>query len=121
MLFYHITNLLLIGLAVVTAIRLHRGQSVGTVLIPMIVIALIPHCVCHAPINVLWHRMLGGVAPTCEMMPLAAALFSISALRGIRPRRSAGLVAVLFIVMVFIIVGGLLFGFPWTGCVDYPG
>jgi hypothetical protein len=23
-------------------------------------------------------------------------------------------------VMAFIIVGGLLFGFPWQGCVDHP-
>lgn len=117
----HLTNLALIVLAVVTAIRLHRGQSAGLFLIPIVVVSLIPHCVCHAPINVLWHRVLGGLAPTCEMVPLAAALFSVSALRGVRTRYSTALVAVLFIVMVFIIVGGLLFGFPWQGCVDHPG
>lgn len=114
----HITNLLLIVLAIVTALRLHRGQSIGAILIPMIVIALVPHCVCHAPINVLWHSMLGGIAPTCEMMPLAVVLFSVSALRGVRTRGSTTLIAVLFGVMLFIIVGGLLFGFPWQGCVD---
>jgi len=117
----HTTNLVLIVLAIVVAVRLHRGQSIGPLLIPMVVIALIPHCVCHAPINVLWHRMLGGIAPTCEMVPLAATLFSVSALQGVRIRYSALLVAVLFVVMVFIIVGGLLFGFPWQGCVDHPG
>jgi hypothetical protein len=64
--------------------------------------------------------MLGGVAPTCEMMPLAASFFAVIGVRGIRPRLSTTLVAVIFGVMVFIIVGGLLFGFPWQGCVDHP-
>lgn len=117
----HVTNLLLIGLAVITAVRLHRGQSVVPFLIPMVVVSFIPHCVCHAPINTLWHRVLGNYAPTCEMMPMAATLFSITALRGVRPRFSSGLVIVLFAVMAFIIVGGILFGFPWQGCVDHPG
>ncbi len=117
----HITNLVLIALAVVTAVRLRRGRSVGVLLAPMIVVALIPHCVCHAPINVLWHRVLGGFAPTCEMVPLAATLCAVAALRGVRPRAGSVLVGVLFVVMIFIIVGGLLFGFPWQGCVDHPG
>ncbi len=56
------------------AIRLHKGQQVGIFLVPLVVVALVPHCVCHAPINTLWHRMLGGVAPTCEMVPLAASV-----------------------------------------------
>jgi hypothetical protein len=116
----HITNLLLIMLAAVTAIRVHKDQRIDLILIPMIVIALIPHCVCHAPINVLWHSILGGYAPTCEMIPLAALLFSVSALRGLRPHISAAIIVVLFAVMLFIIAGGLFFGFPWQGCVDHP-
>ena len=116
----HITNLALIGLGTVTAVRLHRGKSVAPFLIPMIVVGLIPHCVCHAPINLAWHGMLGGVAPTCEMIPLGATLFAVAGLRGVRPRSGIVLVAALFGVMAFIIVGGLLFGFPWQGCVDHP-
>jgi hypothetical protein len=116
----HITNLLLIVMAIVVALRLSRGQSIGMLLIPMVIIALIPHCVCHAPINTLWHSFMGGYAPTCEMMPLAATLFAVMALRGFRPGLSGLLVIILFAVMVFIIVGSLLFGFPWTGCVDHP-
>jgi hypothetical protein len=54
------------------------------------------------------------------MLPLGATLFSVTALRGVRPRSSAALVGVMFGVMAFIIVGGLLFGFPWQGCVDHP-
>jgi hypothetical protein len=116
----HVINLSLIGLAAVTAIRLHRGRSVGAFLIPLVVVGLVPHCVCHAPINLIWHGMLGGVAPTCEMVPLAAALFAVSALRGVRPRSSTALVGAMFGVMVFIIVGGALFGFPWKGCAGQP-
>ena len=116
----HITNLALIGLGTVTAVRLHRGKFVAPFLIPMIVVGLIPHCVCPAPINLSWHGMLGGVAPTCEMIPLGATLFAVAGLRGVRPRSSTFLVAALFGVMAFIIVGGLLFGFPWQGCVDHP-
>ena len=116
----HVTNALSIALALVIAIRLYRDQSVGPLLIPLVVISLIPHCVCLAPINTLWHRIFSGYAPTCEMMPLAAVLFSVTALRGVRVRFSAILVAVLFVVMVFIIVCGGLFGFPWQGCVDHP-
>jgi hypothetical protein len=116
----HITNILLIVLGIITAIRLHRGQFIGAFLIPMVVIALIPHCVCHAPINSIWHTLFAGYAPTCEMMPLAASLYAVMALQGIRPRYSTALVVVLFVVMVFIIVGSLLFGFPWQGCVDHP-
>jgi hypothetical protein len=54
------------------------------------------------------------------MMPLAAALFSVMAIRGVRSRYSTALIAVLFGVMGFIIMGGLLLGFPWQGCVDHP-
>jgi hypothetical protein len=101
-------------------VRLHRGRSAAPILIPMVAIGLVPHCVCHAPINTLWHGVLGGVAPTCEMVPLAATLFAVPALRGVRPRGGAVLVGALYGVMVFIIVGGALFGFPWQGCVDHP-
>jgi len=54
------------------------------------------------------------------MIPLGATLFAVAGLRGVRPRSSTFLVAALFGVMAFIIVGGLLFGFPWQGCVDHP-
>jgi hypothetical protein len=117
----HLLNLALIVLAAVTAFRLHRNQSIGEFLIPIIVLGLTPHCVCLAPINTLWHSILGGVAPTCNMIPLAATLFAVLALRGVRTRYNVLLIAVLYVVMIFIIVGGLLFGFPWQGCVDHPG
>jgi hypothetical protein len=116
----HITNTSLILLGAVVAYRLFRSQTIGVFLLPMVVIALIPHCICHAPINTIWHSILGGVAPTCEMMPLAASFFAIIGLRGIRPHLSITLNVVIFAVMVFIIVGGLIFGFPWQGCVDHP-
>lgn len=116
----HITNISLIILGGVTAFQLYRGKAATPILIPMIVFALIPHCVCHAPINTTWHGMLGGIAPTCEMIPLGASLFAVAGLRGIRPGYSAALVGMLFGVMAFIIVGGLLFGFPWQGCIDHP-
>jgi hypothetical protein len=114
----HAINLSLIGLATVTAVRLHRGQSVGAVLVPMVVLGLTPHCVCHAPINVLWHSALGGFSPTCNMVPLAATLFSVTALRGIRPRYSAALAGVMLGMIVFMAVGNPLVGFPWQGCVS---
>ena len=116
----HTANLLLIGLGAVTAIRLHRDQPVVALLIPAIVVALVPHCICHAPINTVWHSLSGGYAPTCEMLPLGAMLFSVSALRGVRIHTGAMLVGVMYGVMLFIIVGGLLFGFPWQGCVNHP-
>jgi hypothetical protein len=94
---------------------------VGWLLIPVVVIALIPHCVCLAPINTLWHRFLCGAAPTCEMIPLAITLFAVAGVRGSLPRSNAFLIVLLFVVMVFIIVGGLLWGFPWRGCVGHPG
>jgi hypothetical protein len=117
----HILNIALIFLGIVVAIQLHRNKSISLILVLMIILGLFPHCVCLAPINTLWHSVFGGIAPTCEMMPLAAALFAVMALRGIRTRYSTLLIAVLYIVMIFIIVGGLLFGFPWQGCVDHPG
>ncbi len=116
----HITNITLIILAIVSALRLSEGKAVGKILIPMVVIALLPHCVCGAPINTIWHSWFGGYSPSCEMMPLAASLFAIIALRGFRTTFSTTLVVVLFAVMLFIIVGSTLFGFPWQGCVHYP-
>jgi len=117
----HLLNLALIILAVFVAIRLHKNQSIGIILILMIILSLVPHCTCLAPINTLWHDMFGSVAPTCEMMPLAATLFAVMALRGFRTSYSAILIIVLYVVMIFIIVGGLLWGFPWQGCVNHPG
>jgi hypothetical protein len=117
----HLTNVVLIVLAIIAAVLLARGRSVGWLLIPVVVIALIPHCVCLAPINTLWHRFLGGAAPTCEMIPLAITLFAVAGVRGSLPRSNAFLIVLLFVVMVFIIVGGLLWGFPWRGCVGHPG
>ncbi len=114
----NVINLSLIGLATVTAIRLHRGQSVGAFLVPLVVLGLVPHCVCDAPINVLWHPMLGGLSPTCNVVPLAVVLFSLSALRGVRPHSSTALVVVLLGMIVFMAAGNALFGFPWQGCVD---
>jgi hypothetical protein len=61
--------------------------------------------------------MFGGVSPTCNMVPLAVTLFSVTALRGIRPRASATLSGVLTGMIVFMAVGNPLVGFPWTGCV----
>ncbi|MEE9456500.1 MAG: hypothetical protein V3W11_05050 [bacterium] len=117
----HITNVVLIVLAVIAAVLLARGRPVGWFLVPMVFIALIPHCVCLAPINTLWHRFLCGAAPTCEMIPLAITLFAVAGVRGSLPRSNAVLITLLFVVMLFIIVGGLLWGFPWGGCVDHPG
>jgi hypothetical protein len=110
-------NLSLIGLATGTAVQIHRGKSVGALLIPMVILGLAPHCVCAAPINTIWHGMFGGVSPTCNMVPLAVTLFSVTALRGIKPRASATLSGVLTGMIVFMAVGNPLVGFPWTGCV----
>jgi len=107
----------LFGLATVTAIQLHRSKSVGPLLVPMVVLSVIPHCVCGAPINTVFHSVFGGYAPTCYVIPLATTLYAVSALRGARTRWSAALVVVLLAVTVFIVVGNPLFGFPWQGCV----
>jgi hypothetical protein len=58
-----------------------------------------------------------GAAPTCQVMPLAVTLFSISALRGVRVRHSAALAGVMLVVITFIAVSNPLLGFPWKGCV----
>lgn len=113
----HATSFAGIVLAGATAFRLHRGQSIGLFLIPLIAVSLIPHCTCSAPVNVLWHGMLGGVAPTCGLVPLAAVLFAVSALRGVRTPVSATLAGALLAMIAFIAVGNPLIGFPWEGCV----
>jgi hypothetical protein len=113
----HVTNIASIALAGTTAIRAHRGRSVAPTLIPLIVVALVPHCVCSAPVNVIWHGVFGGYAPTCGMVPMAAVLFSVAALKGARPRLSATLTAVMLGVIAFMAVGNPLIGFPWEGCV----
>lgn len=110
-------NLSLIGLSTATAVQIHRGKSVGALLIPIVILGLVPHCVCHAPINTIWHGIFGGVSPTCNMVPLAVTLFSVAALRGIRPRASAALSGVMTGMIVFMAVGNPLFSFPWPGCV----
>ena len=107
----------MIGLVTVTAIQLYRGKRVGLLLVPMVVLSLVPHCVCPAPIKTIFHSVLGGYAPTCFVIPLAATLYSVAALRGVRTLWSALLVVVLLAVTVFIVVGNPLFGFPWQGCV----
>lgn len=107
----------MIGLGTITAIRLYQGKSVGALLIPMVVIGLIPHCTCHAPINTIWHSILGGYAPTCQVIPLATTLFAVSAFKGVRTFLSAGLVGMLLVVTLFIVVGNPLWSFPWAGCV----
>jgi predicted neutral ceramidase superfamily lipid hydrolase len=113
----NVISVALIGLGALIASRLYRDQPIGALLVPMVILGLIPHCVCDAPINVIWQRLLGGYAPTCQVIPLTATLFSISALRGRRTLWSAALVVVLLVVIAFIAVGNPLFGFPWQGCV----
>jgi hypothetical protein len=113
----HVTNIAAIGLAGATAFRLHRGRAIGPTLIPLIVVALVPHCVCHAPVNVIWHGIFGGYAPTCGLVPMAAALFSVAALKGARTRLSATMTAAMLGVIAFMAVGNPLIGFPWEGCI----
>ena len=113
----NLISIALIGLSALTALRLNRGQSVGVLLVPIVILGLVPHCVCMAPINVIWQRIFGGHAPTCQVIPLTATLFSVSGLRGRRTLWSAVLVVVLLVVIAFIAVGNPLFGFPWQGCV----
>ena len=112
-----VINLSLIGLSTAPAIRIHRGQPIGAFLIPIVILALTPHCVCEAPINTIWHSVLGGYSPTCNMVPLAVTLFAVSALKGVRPRASAALAGMMLGMIVFMAVGNPLVGFPWPGCV----
>lgn len=74
----------------------------------MVILGLAPHCVCEAPINTIWQSALGGYSPTCNMVPLAVALFSVTALKGVRPRASAALSGVLLGMIVFMAVGNPL-------------
>ena len=116
----HVINILLILIALFIAYRIQKGQKAGIILAPLVVIAMIPHCICNTPINSLWHSLFNGVSPVCELLPLTASLLAISALHGIRPRSKSTLAAIIFVLMLLIIVGGLMFGFPWQGCVDHP-
>jgi hypothetical protein len=113
----HLTNLSLIVLASGLAFRMHRGLSIGPILIPMVVLGLLPHCICHAPINVVWQGIFGGYSPTCNMVPLAVVLFSVAALRGFRFRASTIMTGVLLVMIVFMAAGNPLIGLPWEGCV----
>jgi hypothetical protein len=113
----HILSYLLLVLTAVVAIQLHRRKSVLPFLIPTIILSVVPHCTCHAPINTIWHSLFGGYAPTCFVMPLAVVLFSLTALRGFRARLSTILVVLMLIVITFCAVGNALFGFPWPGCI----
>lgn len=113
----NVISFTMIGLSALTAYRLHRNQSVVALLVPMVVVGLVPHCVCGAPINTIWQGIFGGYSPTCQVIPLAATLFSVAALKGVRTRWSAAMVGLLLAVTVFIVVGNPLFGFPWTGCI----
>lgn len=113
----HATNLAGIGLGATVAYRVSRGQSIVVPLGLLIAVSLVPHCVCDAPVNVLWREVFAGTAPTCEVVPLAAALFSVAALRGVRTGASALLAGAMLVVIVFIAVGNPMFGFPWQGCV----
>ena len=113
----NVISITMITLGAITAVQLYRGKPVGWLLIPMVVIGLIPHCTCGAPINTIFHDLLGGYSPTCQVIPLAVTMFAVTALRGFRTRLSVVLVAMLLAVIVFIAVGNPLFGFPWVGCV----
>jgi hypothetical protein len=112
-----IVSISLITLAILIAIRISHDKSVLALLIPVIVLSVIPHCVCKAPINVVWHN-LSQFSPTCEVIPLLTVLFSITALRGARTRSSTVLVVIMIGMTVFIAAGNVLLGFPWKGCVS---
>jgi hypothetical protein len=110
-------NLSLIGLGTATSYRIYRGQSIGWFLIPMVILGLMPHCVCEAPINTIWQGALGSFSPTCNMVPLGVTLFSVAALKGVRTKASSAISGVLSGMIVFMAVGNPLFSFPWSGCV----
>ncbi len=114
----HVLSYVLLVLAAGIAIQLYRGKSIVPFLFPAVILSVVPHCTCHAPINTIWHSLFGGVAPTCFVMPLAVVLFSLTALRGFRTRLSTILVVLMLIVITFCAVGNALFGFPWQGCVQ---
>lgn len=113
----HALSWVLLVLAVTMAIQLIRNKPIVFFLIPIVILSLIPHCTCHAPINTIWHSFFEGIAPTCFVMPLAVVLFSLTALRGFRTRLSLIFVVLMLIVITFCAVGNPLFGFPWQGCI----
>jgi len=106
-----------IALAIILALRINQDKPVAIVLIPIVILSVIPHCICDAPINTIWRNLFNGVAPTCYIIPLATTLFALTALRGRRSRLSTILVVVMLVVTLFIAIGNPLFGFPWEGCV----
>jgi hypothetical protein len=114
----HILSYVLLVLAAVIAVQLYRRKSVVPFLIPIVILSVVPHCTCPAPINIIWHSLFGGIAPTCFVMPLAVVLFSLTALRGFRSRFSTILIVLMLIVITFCAVGNALLGFPWQGCVQ---
>lgn len=106
-------SLSLIGLAWVTSLRLYEGGFVGHLLVPLVVLSIIPHCVCDAPTNTILRSLFGGYAPNSFVLPLATTLFAVAGLRGVRTRWTIPLVAVLLAVNILVVAGSLLFGFPW--------
>jgi hypothetical protein len=106
-----------IALALILVFRINQNKPVAIVLIPIVILSVIPHCICDAPINTIWHNLFNGVAPTCYIIPLVTTLFALTAMRGRRSRLSTILVVVMLIITLFIAVGNPLFGFPWEGCV----
>ncbi len=113
----HATNGALVVLAAIVSWRVMRSQRVGPLLAAIVVLSLVPHCVCHAPINVVWHSF-PGVSPACDAVPLAATLFAVTALRGVRPRASSVIALATLGLIVFIAAGNSILGFPWQGCVS---
>lgn len=63
----NVISFTMISLGGVTAVQLCRGKSVGALLAPMVVIGLLPHCTNWTPINTIFHNLLGGYSPTCQV------------------------------------------------------
>jgi hypothetical protein len=61
----HILSYALLLLAAVVAIQLYRGKSIVPFLIPTVILSVVPHCGCHAPINIIWHSHLFCYAVGC--------------------------------------------------------
>lgn len=106
-------SLSLMGLAWLTCLRLYEGESVGHLLAAMVVLSLVPHCVCDAPTNTILRSVFGGYAPNSFVLALTTTLFAVGGLRGVRPQWSARLVAVLLAVNIVVLVGSMFVGFPW--------
>jgi hypothetical protein len=113
----NIFTLISIDWATLIAVQIYRGKKVGILLIPILILGLFPHCICHAPINVIWKQIFNGYSPTCGMVPTAVVLFAVTTLKGIRPKLGTIMVLALLGIIVFMAVGNYFFGFPWHGCV----